>query len=96
VPLITNKKTARPINGPGGSFTFKLIRSTENLKHQTNRSGGDGENDEVLQFERTLGRIVANDHHVSIPPFAILPSPLTNRQAATAPAKALSIPWSRF
>ena len=49
---------------------LKRVRSTENLNHQTRRSGGDGENDEVLQFERTLGRIVANDVWMSTGHFA--------------------------
>jgi hypothetical protein len=44
---------------------FKRVRSAENPKHQTFRPGGDDENDEGLQFERTLGRIVANDYWMS-------------------------------
>jgi hypothetical protein len=43
----------------------KRVRSVDNLKHQTLRSGGDGENDEVLQCERTSGEIVANDYWMS-------------------------------
>jgi hypothetical protein len=44
---------------------LKRVRSVDNLKHQTLRSGGDGENDEVLQCERTSGEIVTNDYWMS-------------------------------
>jgi hypothetical protein len=48
----SQQKTARSFYGLAVRF-FQRVRFADNLKHQTIRSGGDGEYGEVLQFDKT-------------------------------------------